>query len=134
MNSAGAGPDGAGAVPRFGTEPTGATLYGVVHQLDEAGWTGQFQAVEGGVLRCLTCRAEFPAAAEHADEMVRVEGVSDPDDMAVVIPLRCPRCTTRGTFVAHYGPGAGVEEAEVLVVLERQPDAAGDGIADPERG
>jgi hypothetical protein len=99
--------------------PVGVTLYEVVSRLEQDGWTGQFQAREGGVVLCLTCREEFPASAEHADEVARVEGVSDPDDMVAVVPLRCPHCGTRGTFVAHYGPGAGAEESDVLVAFDR---------------
>jgi hypothetical protein len=99
--------------------PVGATLYEVVSRYESDGWTGQFQARDDGVLRCLTCREEFPASIEHADEVARVEGVSDPDDMVAVVPLRCPHCGARGTFVAHYGPGAGAEESDVLVAFER---------------
>jgi DNA-directed RNA polymerase subunit RPC12/RpoP len=99
--------------------PVGVTLYEVVSRFESDGWTGQFQARDGGVLRCLTCREEFPASIEHADEVARVEGVSDPDDMVAVVPLRCPHCGVRGTFVAHYGPGAGAEESDALVAFER---------------
>lgn len=99
--------------------PAGATLYDVVSRFDADGWTGQFQAAEAGIIRCLTCRREFPASGEHADEVARVEGVSDPDDMAAVVPVTCPHCGARGTFIAHYGPGASAEESDALLAFER---------------
>jgi hypothetical protein len=104
--------------------PVGATLYEVVSRFEQDGWTGQFQARDDGIVRCLTCREEFPASIEHADEVARVEGVSDPDDMVAVVPLRCPHCGTKGTFVAHYGPGASAEESDVLLAFERHTPAS----------
>ena len=57
--------------------------------------------------------------------MTRLEGASDPADQLIVVPLACPVCGARGTFVAHYGPEASLEEADVLAVLSRAPSEAG---------
>lgn len=105
--------------------PTGQTpdtpMERVVGRLDAEGYAGQFRAVEGAAVQCLTCRTVTPAAELHMDDVTRLEGVSDPADMAVVLPLRCPACGTRGTLVVPYGPNASEEEADVLRAMERHP-------------
>jgi hypothetical protein len=98
----------------------------VVDRLTKEGYVGQFQALAGGRMRCLTCHNEFDAAAVRADDVTRLEGASDPDDMAIVVPIVCPICGTPGTFVALYGPGISEEDAEVLQAFERTPEE-GDG-------
>jgi hypothetical protein len=101
--------------------PHDTPLTEVLADYDRRGYTGQFAPLEGGDLRCLTCRETFAASHVQADEVRRLEGASDPADMSVVVPLACPHCGTRGTFVAHYGPDAGIEEADVLSALDRAP-------------
>ena len=73
----------------------GTPLGEITDDLARRGRDGQFQALEGGVLRCLTCDHRFAAADAPADEMTRLEGASDPADLAIVIPLQCPRCGRR---------------------------------------
>ena len=125
---------GAGEMDGGQPAPVGATLYEVVSRYEADGWTGQFQACDVGMIRCLTCREVFPASHEHADEVARVEGVSDPDDMAAVVPVTCPCCGARGTFVAHYGPLASAEEADALLAFERTPGAGAHHGAPPAAG
>ena len=57
--------------------------------------------------------------------MTRLEGESDPADMAMVVKLACPACGTAGTLILNYGPDASAEEADVLVAIERTPTAEG---------
>src|SRR6187401_2549475 len=71
---------------------------------------GQFQAVAGGEILCLTCRERFGADTQRADDIDRVEGASDPADMAMVLPVRCPHCDTTGALVVRYGPEASEDE------------------------
>jgi hypothetical protein len=101
--------------------PTDPSLSAVLGELDRAGWAGQFMALEGGSIRCLTCREPFPATTVPADEARRLEGVSDPADMVIVVPLTCPNCSTKGTLVAHYGAEASPEEADVVAAMARTP-------------
>ena len=117
------------ATPGGSGEPVSAgdtPLTRVLDELDAAGWSGQFMAVEGGSIRCLTCREQFDAAATDADEVRRLEGASDPADMVLVVRTTCPHCETRGVLVAHYGPEASGEEADVVAALPRTP-ATGQG-------
>lgn len=106
--------------------PTDTPLGEVVDTLGTDGWAGQFRALAGARVECLTCRAVFAAERVGADEVTRLEGESDPADMAVVVPLRCPRCGTHGTLVLAYGPNASAEEADVLGALDRHRPREGD--------
>jgi hypothetical protein len=102
-------------------DPADDSLLEVERRLHLDGWTGQFRAVDGAQLECLTCRKTFPAGACDADRVIRLEGASDPADMAIVVPVECPHCATRGTFVSNYGPEVTPEEADVLRSISRSP-------------
>jgi hypothetical protein len=96
------------------TNPTDTALGEVVGKLDAQGDGGQFRAVDGGQVQCLTCRAVFDASMLSGDEVTRLEGASDPSDMVMVVPAHCVSCHTDGTLVLGYGPDASVEDADVV--------------------
>ena len=121
---------GSAAPASSATTPDDAGLATVLGELDRAGWTGQLMPLEGGSIRCLTCREQFSADQVDADEVRRLEGASDPADMVIVVPVTCPHCATRGVLVAHYGPDASGEEADVVAALSRTP-AMGHGTEAP---
>ncbi|MGZ4760093.1 MAG: hypothetical protein ACXV95_13610 [Acidimicrobiales bacterium] len=98
----------------------GTPLIEITDDLARQGRDGQFQALEGGVLRCLTCDHRFPAEDASTEEVSRLEGASDPADLAIVVPLQCPRCGTHSALIANYGPEASAAEAEVLTALPRR--------------
>lgn len=91
----------------------------VEHNLQEEGFGGQFGAREGAMVLCFTCHREFGAEMLNADAARRVEGESDPADMAIVIPVTCPYCHTGGTLALQFGPMASAEESDVIAVLPR---------------
>ena len=95
----------------------GATLTEIIATLDAAGFTGQMAAREGGMMACLTCRQENPAADFKRGAMRRTEGASDPDDMLAVVGVICPNCGAQGTAVLGYGPESDPDDAEVLAHL-----------------
>jgi len=113
---------------------TDTTLQDVTDRLDAAGYAGQFRAEPGSELRCLTCRQTFAASSLHADDVLRLEGASDPGEMTIVIALVCPHCETKGTLVARYGPEASLEEADVLAAVERTPHEGSHGLTPPGVG
>lgn len=115
-------------------QPTDTPMEEVVDRLGASGFDGQFRAVEGTRIQCLTCREVAPAGDHHMDEATRLEGVSDPGDMAVVVPLRCPSCGTGGTLVLAYGPNATAEEADVLREMDRRPAEGTPGSPDVTPG
>jgi hypothetical protein len=94
-----------------------STLTEVIDQFEAHGYEAQFGAREGAEILCFTCRATFPAGEAGMDAMERLEGASDPDDMAVVAAICCPRCGARGTLVLKYGPESTPEDGEVLLAL-----------------
>ena len=103
------------STPEYASD--GTTLVEILRQLEAAGYAGQLAAVEGGALRCFSCRQETPAAEVHLEVLRRTEGASDPDDMVAVAAVVCPRCGTKGTVALKYGPEASTEETDVLRLL-----------------
>jgi hypothetical protein len=103
--------------------PTDTPLGDVVDALDVEGFDGQFRSEDGARVRCLTCQEMFDASTIEADDVARLEGVSDPADMTMVVPVTCPDCATSGTLVLGYGPDSSAEDADVVRALSRAPDA-----------
>ena len=102
------------------------TLSEVLGQFADAGFVGEFEVAGGGTtLRCLTCQAETRASEIPQHTIRRLEGASDPADMAAVAAVTCPRCGARGTLVLPFGPSASASEALVLAELR---DARGDSM------
>lgn len=90
----------------------------VEQSLDELGFDGQFGARPDADILCFTCHRSFPADSVVTDGARRVEGESDPADMAITVPLTCPLCGARGTLSLQYGPQASIEESDVLAALD----------------
>ncbi len=95
----------------------------VEQRLAEDGFGAQFGARADAAVLCFTCHREFPASHLCADDARRVEGESDPSDMAIVVPVRCPHCGAAGALSLQFGPMAGVEESEVLASMSRTATA-----------
>ncbi len=100
-----------------GTAEGASTLTQVIDQFEAQGFGAHFGAREGAQILCFSCRASFPAAEAAIQDLERLEGASDPDDMAAVAALCCPRCGARGTIVLKYGPESTAEDGEVLLAL-----------------
>lgn len=108
-----------------------SSLTSMVSQFEEEGFTGQFAVREGGMLLCLGCRMEHPAAEMEMTALRRAEGASDPADMAAVVGLQCGHCGHKGTVVLNYGPEASIDESDVLLALEDHREGTG-VIVDPD--
>lgn len=98
--------------------PTGASLADVINGLAASGFTASFFADEhDGTVTCGDCGAvhrptELSVASSH-----RLEGASDPSDMAEVLALTCPTCGRRGVLICRYGSEAGPGDAAVLLAV-----------------
>jgi hypothetical protein len=93
----------------------------VTNDLAEQGWAEQATPIEGGEVRCEVC-GEGTAADEVAIEaFYRLEGASDPDDMAAVVAFTCPHCDAKDVLVLKYGPDASGAESDVLLGLSDPP-------------
>ena len=95
------------------------TITEVTDEFEAQGFDSQFMPNDDGTLRCLNCDNSVPADEVGLAALRRVEGASDPDDMAAIAALECPRCGARGTIALKYGPSASPEEAEILSLLEK---------------
>ncbi len=103
------------------TNPADPSSRDVDDALSDVGHAGEFVAREGGSILCRTCGETTPASKQTADEVTRLEGASDPADMQIVVPVRCPNCGTPGTLVMSYGPEASEAEVDVLAAMPRAP-------------
>jgi hypothetical protein len=106
------------------------TLSAVLADYAEAGYAGQLRVADDGV-HCSACNSVATAEQIEVRSLRRLEGASDPADMAAVIATACPACNTMGTIVVMYGPEAS--EAEVGL-LRRAQDHRFDDDAIPPSG
>jgi hypothetical protein len=100
---------------------TYATLSGALDELARRGFTERFRVV-GGCLRALGTGKVLKTEDLLIREYHRFEGISDPDDMAIVY---APESTdgTRGTVVDAYGVYADPAMTTVLDAVPIQETA-----------
>jgi hypothetical protein len=89
------------------------TLSAVLAEYAEAGYEGQLRVDDDGV-HCSVCSQVSPAEQIEIRSLRRLEGASDPADMAAVIATTCPACSTPGTIVVMFGPEASEPEVRLL--------------------
>jgi hypothetical protein len=94
--------------------PTDRTLVEVLADLAEEGFTEDVAVHDDGGLCCRRCGHCVAAADMQLRTLRRIEGASDPADMAAVLGLECPACGTRGAAVVRFGPEAGPGDEVVL--------------------
>ncbi|HUR77399.1 MAG TPA: hypothetical protein VMZ22_05595 [Acidimicrobiales bacterium] len=97
--------------------PDAVTVSELLDSYQQQGYVVSFGVEPGGNLRCGACNTPSSAGEMSVDAFARVEGASDPDDMAVVAVVVCPWCQVAGTLVASYGPLASPEDADVVATL-----------------
>lgn len=95
------------------------TLHEAIARLERDGFTAAFQAGTRGCFRIAghTYRPEDLVV----DEIVRFEGMSDPEDEAVLFALRTHDASVKGTFVASYGASM---EPDAVAAMRRLETAA----------
>ena len=99
--------------------PTDRTLTEVLEDLRRLDFTNDVRVTPEGMLCCRVC--EHCIAAQDMDllHLRRVEGASDPADMAAVLGLRCVACGALGTAIVRFGPEASRGDE---MVLQHVPD------------
>lgn len=95
------------------------TLSERMRMLQADGWTGQLDAVDGGII-CRVCGRIGRPEDAVVDQFFRFEGASDPGDESILFALT-PSCGHRGTLAAMYGPGTPPETADVVTRLPLAP-------------
>jgi hypothetical protein len=89
--------------------------------LREQGYVVDFGVTPDGQLRCGTCGHVVAPGDAVVERTARFEGVSNPDDQAVVFGIHCTDCGARGVLVTAYGPTASAAEAAVITGLRSPP-------------
>lgn len=92
----------------------GLSIMDALRLYEQRGFTGQFGVREGGAVKCFSCGSTAEPETFEMQSMRRVEGASDPSDMALVAALECPECGARGTLTISYGPAAAAEDNEAI--------------------
>jgi hypothetical protein len=89
----------------------------VLRRLVAAGYTGDFYARDG-MLGCRECDDLLEPARVVIEEIVRLEGESDPDEEVVVYALSEGPCGRRGTYMPVYGAAAPDDDVAVELALK----------------
>jgi len=71
---------------------TPETVLEAVRLLEREGYSANTTVHEDGTLMCGACRETHPIDGALVDQVFRFEGMSDPDDEAIVLGMRCPAC------------------------------------------
>ncbi len=89
------------------------TLSDAVDRLTAAGYEDSFRAEPDG-LRAVVADVLHRPESLVVEEIVRVEGISDPADEAMVLALHCGDDGIKGTYTVPFGPGIGALDAEMV--------------------
>ena len=109
------------------TDVESRSVDGELHELDDEGMWASFRVLAGARVHCSACDQRVDARDTQIVDVRRLEGSSDPTEMAAVVGLRCPRCHSLGKLVVSFGPMASAEDQDVLLALavdEWDPPAA----------
>ena len=98
----------------------GATIEDALEALDKGGYTASFRPAGPHTIVCLACRTENHPGDVSLEDLVRIEGASDPADEAIVAGLRCPACDRRGTILLTFGPAGSADDGAILPALDDQ--------------
>jgi len=102
-----------------GVAQDATTLSAALTEFERRGYSSQLVARDNATVQCMACRRDSKAADVLVDELQRLEGASDPDDMLAVSAVRCPRCGARATLVSQFGPSAPSSDVDILQELDR---------------
>ena len=94
-------------------------MAGVVDRLTRAGYSDTFRGEAGGV-RALKAGHVHRPEDLVVESIDRFEGISDPEDEAIVLAVRCPGDGCRGTYTVPYGKNMPPIDGDLIA---RIPDA-----------
>ncbi len=96
------------------------SLAEILGRLAAAGYTSDFYA-RGGKVGCPDCAELVDPANLIVDELVRLEGDSDPDEELIVYALSAGPCGRKGTFTIAFGPAVTPDDEAVAAILRERP-------------
>ena len=94
-------------------------LSDIVDRLTKAGYTETFRGDPDGI-RALRSGWVHKPQDLVVEQIERFEGVTDPEEEAIVLALHCPAHGCRGTYVAPYGNNMSSIDGELIAKI---PDA-----------
>ena len=103
---------------------TDRSIMDELRDLDDDGVEAVFSVVPGARVRCEGCHQTAHARTYALLDVRRLEGKSDPSEMAAVLSLRCANCSVDGACIVSFGPMASAEDQDVMLALgadERLP-------------
>lgn len=106
------------------------TVSDLVATWQEKGYTCDLVAGPGGLLRCRAPGHEAAPARGRVDAFHRLEGMSDPDEMCMVVATSLPRegaPPCKGVLVLGFGPAGSPEDKQVITTLDFDTAAAAEG-------
>jgi hypothetical protein len=77
-------------------------MSGIVDRLTEGGYPDAWRGESGGIRATQSGHLHRPEELE-IDSIDRFEGISDPDDQAMVLAVRCRSDGCSGTYTVPYG-------------------------------
>jgi hypothetical protein len=81
------------------------------------GYTDDFRATSDGLM-AVACRRTYAPEELAVEEVFRFEGMSDPDDEAILFALRAPD-GVKGTYTVAYGAAMDGRDAAMVQRLPR---------------
>lgn len=93
--------------------PREDTLSAALERLRKAGYTEDFHATAGG-LRPRGREEVIPPERVVVEDLVRFEGITNPDDEAVLFAVRAEPEGPRGTYTVGFGPNIEGEDADMV--------------------
>ncbi len=94
------------------------TLSEVLRRFAADGFTQDMFVTREAMVRCGSCHHDTPPAELILDKLRRLEGTSDPADMAAVLGVTCTVCGAKGSAVVRFGPEAEEQDDAVLLAVE----------------
>jgi hypothetical protein len=106
--------------PEPGAPAGPSTMIELLADLRARGFEQDMYVTRDGMVRCGVCQHTAAPTDLVLHALRRLEGASDPADMAAVLALECRVCGGRGTTIVRYGPEAGPGDTAVLLAVEDQ--------------
>ena len=94
-------------------------MAGVIDRLTKAGYSDTFRGEAGGVHALKADHVHCPEELV-IESIDRFEGISDPQDEAIVLAVRSRTDDCRGTYILPYGKSMPALDSELIA---RMPDA-----------
>lgn len=101
-----------------GAPSDNTTMLEILNEFRRRGHHTDMRVVTGGEFHCESCGRSFPPEQTELLRLRRIEGASDPADLAVVAGIRCAGCGAAGVVVMQFGPQADIAHETALRRVE----------------